>query len=212
MILASDLYEIKFTPSETLLRINRSISINIKLIDFNGNNVSGKNITVKCDKGVFTNNNSNTYTNTTGNNGLNVNFKTDSNGIITITVIVEGVVRKENLQLYADTFKRMILNGNNNDGDVYLYINDRIKQCFLYYPCKLTKYYKKKSSDTSYFKILENNGFIPELYRPKFSNVCGVAYRPDIVFYVTMDGGVNYRVEEDKKLDGSAVIRLSWTY
>ena len=212
MILASDLYEVKFTPSETLLRINRSISINIKLIDFNGSNVSGKTITVECDKGVFTTNNSNTYTNTTGNNGLNVNFKTDSNGIITITVIIEGIVRKENLQLYADTFKRMVLNGNNNDGDAYLYINDRIKQCFLYYSCKLTKYYKKKSSDTVYYKILENNGFIPKAYRPKFASIHGVTYRPDIVFYVTMDGGLNYRVEEDKILNGSVPIRLSWTY
>lgn len=82
-MIISDLYQTKIEASNYNVNIDSTDTvITVSLIDFNGNAVTGKSVTLACDKGYFNKNGSTTISGTTTKS---ITATTDSNGKITAT-------------------------------------------------------------------------------------------------------------------------------
>lgn len=219
MIVINNLYEIKLTSTKHNINLNESVTITAKVIDFNGNNISGEKISIYVDKGNFVNGNTNIgqkYIGTTGTNGLSVTYKATENGIINFYcgAYIEEIenLKTGNLQLFANTYKRFTLTTSHSSETVYLYVNEYTKQCFLKYYCNLTSYKKGNSTD-GYSKSVETPLIPSNLsqYRPSYE-IRTATYRPDIVFVLRPDGYLIYRVEDDKTAGAIAASKFEWHY
>lgn len=202
MDIVTDLYEIKITSNKNNLNLNDTCTITVQAIDFNGNNVNGKNIKLEVNKGNFVNGNTNlgqSYTGTTGANGFTINYKANENGIITFKS------QNSNLQIQCNGWKRYTM-AVTNGRDCYLYINENQRKAFLSYTCTLTSYTGAGSAQT-----VENLD-IPTQYKPSLSSVRAVGSRLTVAWALTTNGAITYRVQTNKTDSNNGTVRFKWTY
>lgn len=82
-MIITDLYQTRINATDYTLAHNGETTLTINLKDFNGSNVTGKQINnITCDKGVFTQITDKTRTNSSLNNVKTINGITNSNGEI----------------------------------------------------------------------------------------------------------------------------------
>ena len=212
-ILISDLYEVKITTPKSQLKYGQSIPIYITIVDFNGNNIDGKNVTLTTDNGSFLRSGGQSLgqnvTFTNYNNDATIGFTMSNTGIANIVAKINNKV-KNSLQIFTEEYRRITLNTANAKNTTYLYINEHTRVCILPYTSNKTSL-QKGNSTNGYSKIMEN-GIIPIEYRP-MGTVQSSTYRPDIAVYLQSDGSIYYRVEEDKNsLGADFSCTFNWSY
>lgn len=212
MNIITDLYEIKITSNKNNLNLNDICTITVQAIDFNGNNISGKNIKLEVDKGNFTNGNTTlgkSYTGTTDANGFTVSYKASESGIITFKTQIYtqiGYIHKNsNLQIRCDGWKRYTYTVTKGK-DCYLYINDNQRVAFLTYTSTLRSFTGAGSAQT--VETLD----IPTQYRPPQSRIDAVGSKVTITWVLTMDGRIQYRVQRNRTHTGDTSVRFQWTF
>lgn len=156
----NNLYEVKIYPtSSTNIEINNIATVNIKVVDFNNNPITNKNITVKCDKGFFQNwsnydsdiddihelNNVKTFTGTTDDKGwFDCTYYASEWGLCTLSCDVEK------LQFFVGGFKQLTVSSKNN-WDCIFQVNEATRHCRLrwyYNNSSLTLVNETKTIDT----------------------------------------------------------------
>ena len=193
MVTINNLYEVKIYPStDTNIAIDTNIGINLKVTDFNGNPITNKNITVTCDKGVFTQwsnytssgnylhslNNVKSFTGTTDNTGwFDCTYKGNEWGLCTISADVNK------LQLFITGFKNTSF-AKTPTNTCTLQVDESQRACRLTYNLPT----KTITSSTVY----GDTGIIPVKYRPP-KNKFFISHHPDVVFTLTSDGSIGYR-------------------
>lgn len=209
----SDLYDVKITAPKSQIKYQEKIPITIKLIDFNGNGISEKNVTISTNNGAFLlNGNVGVGQNYTffnlSSDGATIGFTMSTTGIAIINVKINNKI-KGSLQIFTEDYERVLLNTVNSIDTTYLYVNKKERICVLPYGYN-KKSLTKGNSTSGYGKIMEDT-IIPEEYNP-LGVIVANTYRPDIAIYIS-NRNIYYRVEEDKSSLGADLkCLLTWTY
>lgn len=204
-ILISDLYEVKITSPKTQLKHNEQIPIFIQIVDFNGNNVNNKTVTLTTDNGSFIRSGGvvigqgTTFTN--DNNNAIIGFTMSQSGVANITVKVNNQI-KNKLQIFTEDYKKIQLNTQHSSNTTYLYVNTNTRTCILPYQYNSTSLTKGEH-------IIEDT-IIPSEYAP-LGIIQTSIYRPDVATYI-MNKSIYYRVESNKTLYANFNCTFNWIY
>jgi hypothetical protein len=206
MVVINYLYEIKLSSDKSNLNYNESATITVQAVDFNGANITGKEITITVDKGNFMNGSTSigkSYTGTTGANGFTVSYKATEYGIINFNC----TIKSSNLQLFANNLKKINITTTHGNSPRPLYVDELRRRCYFSYYYPTGSLSGTKSTDTSV-----EGAIIPSAYRP-LTNIRAVAYRPDITWTLKTDGKIYYRIESTPlSLGAEDYIRFDWYY
>ena len=190
----TDLYQTKITCSTYNANIDSTDTvITVKLIDFNGNAVTGKSVTLTCDKGYFNKNGSTTISGTTTKS---ITATTNSSGEITGTwtasewglctfstnthnsqILVQGWKTVQSFTGFATTITRADLQVNGNRARLIVNANgvsttaNTIKTLFTFnnaYASPLMHYSDYHSSVPGGHVYVQGNAF--NIFSPLTSN------------------------------------------
>lgn len=192
----TDLYQTKITCSTYNANIDSTDTvITVSLIDFNGNAVTGKSVTLTCDKGYFNKKGSTAISGTTTKS---ITLNTDSNGQITgtwtasewglCTFSTNNISNQVNVKGWKSIASLTGLTAWANETTVKIRFT--------------TDEYGKINFGTSTTTISSN--FIPSGYRP---NLPVTAYSPNHRgIYIINDSQGNFQC---KSVSGSAINNVS---
>ena len=210
MVVINDLYEIKLSSNKSNLNYNESATITVQAVDFNGANITGKEITITVDKGNFMNGSTSlgkSYTGTTTSSGFTVTYKADTYGVITFKAKIGSINKATHLQLFANNLKKINITTTHGQSPRPLYVDELRRRCYFSYYYPTGSLSGTKSTDNSV-----EGAIIPSAYRP-LTNIRAAAYRPDIIWTLKTDGKIYFRMEiASTNLGSEDWIRFDWYY
>ena len=200
----TDLYQTKITCSTYNANIDSTDTvITVKLIDFNGNAVTNKSVTLTCDKGYF---NKKDSTPISGTTTKSITLTTDSSGEITGTWtasewgLATFSTNNSNIQIMSHGLKHVVYNEYYqywyDDHNVYLKINTSPDT--VSFPTTFTEFGVQR--------------FIPEALRPKERVVTQTFSNTNLLVAVSTDGGIYRRSATGSSVNAMVQAYLQWHY
>lgn len=190
-----NLYEVKIYSTSTNIEINTIQGVNIQIQDFNGNPIANKNITVTCDKGIFTQwsnndstgnnlhslNNVKSFTGTTDSTGwFDCTYKATEWGLCTLSCDVEK------LQIFVKGFKQLSISSTKN-WETLFQVDESTRHCRLRW-----KYNDASISLNSTAKIIDTITLPKEEYYPN-SNINKTTYNSRVNTILSTNGNIYLR-------------------
>ena len=199
MVTINNLYE-TVTNGVSECFYKDEINISVSLIDFNGNRVSRDSVTITCDKGVFTSNNSKSITVNLPYGYYNLDYKATEWGLCTFKC------NNSIHQLFVHGNGVKSITTTQGESPRWLYVDKTRRKCMFSY------YFKPQTLSQKDTVIYVESNVIPSEFRPTY-HIRVPSYRPDVVFTVTSDGRVGVKTTTaNASIGDGQYVRFEWTY
>ena len=131
-MIINELYKTEITT--TPLEVNKTNTVTVRIIDFNNNQISGKPVTLTCDKGKFTTSDSQIIEATTDASGkIDVEYLSDEVGMVTFqanNTVLQSVIN--GWKQITPTITEESGYDSNVTYSIRFYVNEFLKLAYLY--------------------------------------------------------------------------------